>query len=292
MDQKRNPLGNLLSLLWQRPNRLHMLLWLMFVGRIYCILANCTTHLHAVHFFPLSPVRHNDNDAMSSSDYGAYTNRTGCLACALGFSETWKPNYRVGWIKIPDISHWVLTHWTDEWPIQTFAMYFSDIQLSLCSLATFVCLMVYGNYRLLGEVAWTESFLLVSKAILQVITILPDPSGTLRPVVTNPHFAKWGSWIWSRIHHESAGDAIFSGHVAHMILCSIIMSRLAEQQQHPVFTPLFIKLCFTVLSIVMVICILVAHTHYTVDVVLGIVLTLLSVTHERFQQIGHALFGT
>src|SRR5690349_504577 len=104
-----------------RSGKLGLALWCLLVARLFVVLANVTTYLHTKHYFPLDPIR-----TLNSTNHQL---RTDCLTCALGINETWKPIPRTGWITLHDISHIFLTNVTDQWPIQTLAMYLADVQV-------------------------------------------------------------------------------------------------------------------------------------------------------------------
>jgi len=159
----------------------------------------------------------------------------------------------------------------------------------LIGIGLLVAVLIYfRSRRLVLEVLWIEILLLTGKAILQVITTLPDPHGRQKSC-WDPAYDEYGSWIWTRMSlNDFCGNMIYSGHFYHLILCIIMIDKgfIEKGRISPCSTRLTFKqfqfIYWTIGCLwifFMITNLIIVRYHYSVDLILALMITLLITTH-------------
>lgn len=144
---------------------------------------------------------------------------------------------------------------------------------------------------LTAKIIWVEAWLLGCKGIAQALTVMPD-SNPHRPVCHEPSFAEPGWWIMKRFSVNHCGDMLYSGHTSHVVLALLLLWYCCG---HPHAGSAFGKkpasvafsfIMFVTLFLLYVLCMLIVRLHYSVDILVGAVLTILLFTHQDFVRFG------
>lgn len=144
--------------------------------------------------------------------------------------------------------------------------------------------IAFRNVQLMARLVWIEAWLLAAKGLAQVMTIMPD-SNPARPICKDTTLATHGSWIFWRVHYDFCGDSQpISGHLAHLVFAALILDSLIQQRLPHWSCPFRIVAVF--ILALFSFCIVLIRLHYTVDVILGILLTVCLYTHTGFERIG------
>lgn len=176
---------------------------------------------------------------------------------------------------------------------RTIWLWLADIMLYLAACMVVVVLALERDACLTADTLWTHATLLVGKGIAQVLTIVPD-SNMQRPVCCSPQFSEWGWWIVTRVHYECCGDMLYSGHTLHVMLALLVIRRSMLYGYGARLFGSFAHSVRVVLSLlfgmVFIITLLLSRLHYTIDIVVAGVLTLILFSHDRFLSIGRNWF--
>jgi len=136
--------------------------------------------------------------------------------------------------------------------------------------------------------------LLGGKAFFQMITTLPDPYG-IQQACWKPEYGEWGSWIFTRLEFEYCGDCIYSGHFYHLMLSVVMIDKgfIETGQYSPCPTRLTFKrfqiIYWTIgciWAMLLLLSLVFVRFHYTVDILLALIITVLVTTHKKLLDIG------
>lgn len=138
---------------------------------------------------------------------------------------------------------------------------------------TFLMSIKKENYKLVSEIISVECFMLLCNGIIQMSTTLFPSDGTQQSCL-DPDYSKFGYWIFIRISTSFCGDMIWSGHTYHVIFGTYYVWKVTKSKTLFIINSLIILF----LSVGLIL----TRSHYTVDVLLSIIITPLLVTNQDF----------
>lgn len=224
---------------------------------------------------------------------------------------------------LPDVAFTVL-------PYHSELQIYADVLLLLSGVACLILLLWRRPSILIwSDLIWCEGWLVLMKAVAQVLTTLPDANLGNRAacLLSSSTSFSLGTWVLQRITHDFCGDMIWSGHTSHMILAHVFMWRLLSplflvvvepvvpdekkgngiekkgekkgndnsidmpSLQKPTTRRLLVRYALQFLSVaaclLLMVLLLLARIHYTVDIFLATIATLTLTTHASFLETGH-----
>lgn len=144
-------------------------------------------------------------------------------------------------------------------------------------------------YRI-AEICWVEMFVMFWSGVVHSVTSTPDPNGTQAPC-HNPEYATLGSWIARNFTATFCGDNFWSGHTFHTAMALWFWWRLAHdygvatKRWYPIYKYGIPVISFVYLILEMI-GLVYLHYHYTMDVVVSALVTLLTVTNRALLRAG------
>jgi len=146
-----------------------------------------------------------------------------------------------------------------------------------------LALLWFRNGTIALEVFWMEIFVLFWNGLVQVMTSVPDSNGK-QSVCWQPGFANWGSWIFLRISSQYCGDMIWSGHTYHYLFSAIILWRTFKSSSYPIFATAKFDIIYWIMAGMwafgLIAGLILIRSHYSADIILGILITILVTTNR------------
>ncbi len=136
-------------------------------------------------------------------------------------------------------------------PYSKYSGFLSEICGLLIIISVLIFFIIKPNLELLYVFLFLISILLISKCIVGLVTLLPDSSGNCT------YSDSFGSY----------NDLLFSGHVSKILILLLLCDYYN-------LIPDYVSNIYYILFGFMILFILSARKHYTIDIIFGIIVTL------------------
>eukprot|EP01108_Squamamoeba_japonica_P002754 TRINITY_DN2344_c0_g1_i3.p1 TRINITY_DN2344_c0_g1~~TRINITY_DN2344_c0_g1_i3.p1 ORF type:complete len:247 (-),score=34.07 TRINITY_DN2344_c0_g1_i3:75-788(-) len=172
-------------------------------------------------------------------------------SAAMIFASKYAEFYHATGDNLPDSVLSNAPHLKDDGPLMVQTL------LAVCILSDVLRMLTHRDGLVIfRRVLIVLSFLYTGRALTLLGTQYPDPQ------LRCQHFQWWDSWNISHIIlADTCGDMMYSGHAIHMITMSLCVHRYTEN--------FAVKWLYVLLPVIGSVLLLLAHMHYTDDVIVA-----------------------